>query len=131
MTGSRNGLSLKARDVAISFVENNVIIELHHGDCLGADADFHNICADRDINIVIHPPKDAKSRAFCTSSSILPPKDYLDRNKDIVNAADIIIAFPGTYKEVQRSGTWATIRYAKKMGKKLIIVYPDGRIDYS
>ena len=51
---------------------------------------------------------------------------YLDgftetRNKDIVNSCDILIACPENDKEVIRSGTWSTIRYAKKINKTVLL----------
>jgi hypothetical protein len=106
------------------------IIEIHHGDCIGADKDFDTICKQINLKIVIHPPIVEYKRAFCNrdgykNRNILPPKDYLVRNQDIVNACDVLIATPKEDDEQLRSGTWATIRRAKKAGKKLVIVYPD------
>jgi len=54
------------------------------------------------------------------------PRPPLVRNRDIVDATDMLIAAPATRKEVLRSGTWATIRYAKKMKKWIYIIYPSG-----
>ena len=126
MTGSRDGMSQQAKDYLINFIKTYEIQEAHHGDCLGADKQFHDICAMKNIKIIIHPPTDGKMRAFCKSNDILLPKQYLDRNSDIVNDSDILIAFPSSNTEQLRSGTWSTIRYAKKINKELIIVYPDG-----
>ena len=55
-----------------------------------------------------------------------PAKDYLVRNHDIVDVCDVLVATPGQKEEQIRSGTWATIRYARKIRKQIIIVYPDG-----
>lgn len=63
--------------------------------------------------------------AFNQSDSILPVKAYLDRIKDIVDMSDILIATPESVKEVLRSGTWSTVRYAKRAGKEVIICNPD------
>ena len=49
----------------------------------------------------------------------------LNRNKNIVDASNLIFAFPFD-KEIIRSGTWSTIRYAKKINKPLIIIRKDG-----
>lgn len=120
------------------------IRQAHHGDCIGADAEFHQIIslninthlcmrnANKSfIEIKIHPPINESKRAFCQPGlygEILPAKDYLPRNMDIAKAGDIILATPKEMKEVQRSGTWATIRYGRDMGKRVIIVYTDGSI---
>jgi hypothetical protein len=38
----------------------------------------------------------------------------------------VVIACPFERTEQQRSGTWATVRMARKAGKPLVIVYPQG-----
>ena len=35
------------------------------------------------------------------------------------------LIYPRNHEEL-RSGTWMTIRYAKKIGKKLVIIWPNG-----
>ena len=62
------------------------------------------------------------------SDQTLPPKDYLDRNHDIVDQTDLLIATPKENTEVLRSGTWATIRYAKKINKPTWIIETNGNI---
>ena len=97
-----------------------------HGDCIGADADFDKICKSLGIGVIIYPPLDPKKRAFCEAHMINPAEAYLDRNKKIVNLSDIMIATPKSKDEELRSGTWATVRYTRKMGKKLYIINPEG-----
>jgi hypothetical protein len=60
---------------------------------------------------------------------VFPPRPYIARNHDIVNHTNYLIACPDTMKEVQRSGTWATVRYAGKHDRVVYLVYPDGRLD--
>lgn len=101
---------------------------LHHGDCVGADAYAHDLADSLGLQIEIHPPLNPKSRAWKTSSIIHPPKEYLVRNKDIVNASGRLIACPRDMTEDFRgSGTWHAIRYAKKQRKPTLIIYPNGR----
>lgn len=130
ITGSRTGLSDSALKYLTKFIEDNldIITEAHHGDCIGVDKIFHDICTDKNIKIIIHPPDNNLNRAYCKSDFIEPEKKYLIRNHDIVNACDFILAFPAGNQEILRSGTWATIRYAEKTGKKYNIVYPNGTI---
>ena len=105
-------------------------VEAHHGDCIGADYTFHAICLELDIPVILHPPIVADKRAFCESAtSVMDEKDYLVRNKDIVNVSDIVVACPPTFVELKRSGTWSTWRYAKKNGKETYIVFPNGVIE--
>lgn len=125
MTDRQKG---KVKDYITKLKLNNIITEAHHGDCIGADHHFHDICVSKRINIYIHPPKNPSKRAFCKSNNIFPEKEYLDRNKDIVDASDILIATPKEYQEELRSGTWSTIRYARKLHKKIIIVHLNGEL---
>lgn len=48
--------------------------------------------------------------------------DYLDRNRRLVFGADLLLAFPRTSAEEQRSGTWATVRAARKLNVETRIV---------
>lgn len=59
---------------------------------------------------------------------VLPAKDYLARNHDIVDAAGLLIAAPSGPAEKRRSGTWATVRHARKQGTRIWIVLPSGEI---
>lgn len=99
---------------------------LHHGDCVGADLEAATVANSLGIPLVMHPPDIDDKRAFADSlfvhEHIWYPKRYLARNHDIVNQCDILIACPKEFLEVQRSGTWATIRYARKKGKPILIL---------
>lgn len=48
---------------------------------------------------------------------------YMVRNDALVAACDVLLAFPKTSEEEQRSGTWATIRRARK-AEKPVWMYP-------
>lgn len=132
MSGNRNGMSEEAKhtlqELLNDILEQYNINTVHHGDCVGSDFDFHKICSNFNIPIVIHPPNVDSMRAFCKSDVILKPKPFLERNKSIVNTTDMLIAFPSTKEELLRSGTWSTIRYARKTNKKVILIYSDGSI---
>lgn len=41
---------------------------------------------------------------------------YMSRNDVLVTYGDVLLAFPRTSREVNRSGTWATIRRARATG---------------
>jgi len=61
----------------------------HHGDCVGADADAHDIALAEGFAIIIRPPLGATQRARKSDASFIhEPKPYLDRNKDIVRATE-------------------------------------------
>ena len=100
----------------------------HHGDCVGADEQAHALSKEFRYAPIIHPPKNPAKRAFCFApmDDMREPKDYLARNKDIVRESHAMIAAPAEYDEQLRSGTWSTIRYAEKLGRPVVIVFPDG-----
>lgn len=102
--------------------------EAHHGDCIGADTIFHSLCINQKIPVIIHPPINKNKRGFNKNATILPEKDYIPRNHDIVNAVDTMIAGPAEEIEQLRSGTWATVRYTRKCNKKMYLVIPNGLI---
>lgn len=119
-TGSRVGMSVK-QTIALRAVLSSTD-EFHHGDCLGADAEAHRIAREAGVRaIVVHPPSDPKARAFCAGDVQRAPVPYLIRNRSIVNETEFLIAAPRG-PEVLRSGTWATVRYARKVGKEVHVL---------
>ena len=107
------------------------IEEFHHGDCIGADEEAHLIVKDlSDVKIVAHPPSDDRKRAFQKGHRIEQCLPYMARNDKIVASCDILIATPQGLGEVLRSGTWATIRRARKSQKDVYVLYPDGTNEY-
>lgn len=103
-------------------------MELHHGDCLGSDALAHQYAQELDLGIILHPPTDSRARAFCLADAERPKKPYLERNHDIVDETEMLIVMPNQHAEILRSGTWATARYARKVGKPITFVFPDGTV---
>lgn len=125
-TGTRHAMTEAQRQQVHNLISLHHPCEFHHGDCIGADAQAHHIARFYGCRIVVHPPTDPKLRAFC-DGIILPEKPYIERNHDIIDAAGFVIATPFEFTEQQRSGTWATIRYARKQQKPLAVVYPNGK----
>jgi hypothetical protein len=77
---------------------------------------------DKTLSIHIYPPSDPKLRAFNKADILMPEKPYLIRNVDIVTDSEILIGCPiDKTKEDMRSGTWYTIRHAKKIGMQVVI----------
>lgn len=104
--------------------------EAHHGDCKGADQVFHQTCMFTKTLVVTHPCNIQEQRGFCEGATTeLPIKDPLERNRDIVDQVEIMLATPHTLQEELRSGTWATIRYARRVHKPLAIIYPNGSVE--
>lgn len=126
-TGTSVGMTVGQKIFVKKLLESIGPTEVHHGDCVGADFEFDKIAENMRIPRVIHPPLNPKLQAFCDGETVLEKKPYLDRDRDIVDVSDVIIATPKEDNPVVRSGTWYTIRYARKQNKVTHIIYP-GRI---
>lgn len=123
-TGTQNGMTSLQKEI-LNYFLSKCKGEFHHGDCIGADAEAHDI-AEKYLEPVIHPPIIQSKRAFKKAKRIATPLPYLVRNKIIVSETDELIAAPKEFEEQMRSGTWSTIRHAKKLKKRVAIIYPNG-----
>ena len=147
-TGTRKGMTGPQRRAVRAMLQS--ADELHHGDCIGSDADAnmaaHLVSAERTakpaphrrLTIWIHPPEDNRYRAFCQGDVYCTPKPYLERNADIVGmlpAWGWVLATPrqAPDKEPQGylrgEGTWWTVRYALNTNRPVSIIWPDGTIE--
>lgn len=136
-TGTRDGMSeaqyrwtKRIFHQCLTMTENT----LHHGCCVGADSQAHTIaCLIRSdgmipIAIIGHPPTYTKWRAHLQGIDCeRKPKLYLERNHNIVDECDLLIACPKG-PEILKSGTWATVRYARRSGKPITIIWRNGAI---
>jgi len=141
-TGTREGMSkrqegLFSRVISEYFYDMD---EFHHGDCIGADAEAHQHIHDcrrydedgHEVKIVIHPPLKDEVRAHCKTYNRDPyyyddiikvKKNYLERNRDIVDATDLLIATPKELSTTEFYGTMYTIKYAHDKGVPVIILW--------
>jgi hypothetical protein len=137
-TGTQQGMTDKQLHTfrAIFTQYGGPMVVFSHGDCVGADFEAATVAKEAGCYIVGYPGHgkvkddvhDRVKRGYFKSDFTYPPKPYLKRNQDIVDASDTIIACPSTLGEILRSGTWATIRYARKQNKEIYIIRPDGLI---
>src|SRR5262245_4283430 len=93
-TGSQHGMSVSQHGRLLSTLTNLAPRALHHGDCIGADAQAHALARKLGIRIVLHPPTNPSKRAFCEADAYWGEADYLVRNRQIVDACDVLIAAP-------------------------------------
>ena len=139
-TGSRDGLTepqgKALRGLLDGFISAHAastpdsIPQFHHGDCVGADALSGDAAHEAGYEIHIHPPNIGTLRAYCANrypATVYEALPYLVRNRNIVDRTDILMAAPNG-PETTRSGTWSTVRYARKKSKEIWIVYPDGSV---
>ena len=99
-------------------------VAFHHGDCIGADAEAATLAGVLGCYLVCHPPTNSSKRAFVKSNEVRPAKPYMERNLAIVLEAKVLLAAPKTTTEELRSGTWATIRRARKHKVPVVILVP-------
>lgn len=122
-TGTRHGLSGDQREGLVEYVRKLAPHKAAHGDCVGADAEFHQILREFAPNCEIHiwPSTFDKMRAFCEGDVMYEPGRALERDKYIVKFSNYFVGCPPTDFEVQRSGSWATLRMARnRLNKKLL-----------
>ena len=135
ITATRKGLSdgqWEALDHMVPIVDSEVT-ELHHGMCTGGDEQIVDELDRPDLEIVAHPGPRSRyqsDRARWASTRVLPEKDFIARNHDIVHSVDELWAFPEGPEKKRGSGTWATIRYARDIAHiPVIIFWPNGQTE--
>ena len=134
-TGTRRGMTPQQK-VAVEQILRKVKPSWTvHGDCVGADTDYHNIAEtlrkafNYDYFRIRIRPCDHESRAWSQNyDEMCAVKKPLLRNKDIVLDAGLLIAAPLQGTEIRRSGTWHTVRFAKSVSLPIAIVWPNGLI---
>lgn len=126
-TGTRVGMSLEQQEACVAFLAEHMPSTVHHGDAIGADAEIHAISVEHDLSIVVHPPLKPAFRAFCKGNETRSEQPYMVRNRAIVDETDLLLATPAGEREAfPKSGTWRTIEYARRLGRPVTIIYPDG-----
>ena len=130
-TGTQDGMTSKQREAVAVLLRNQTWrpMRFHHGDCVGADAEAHDIVAALlETFIEAHPCTIREKRAFKYANVVNEEKPPLVRNRIIVNSSEVLIVAPRTKYKVLRSGTWSTYRYARQLGKPTYLVYSDGSV---
>jgi hypothetical protein len=138
ITASQSGLTSFQREELKKLIELYKPNELCHGDCIGGDSEANQLAIESGIrNYSLFPSVLTKKRAYCFTGVSIPlpiwewmthtdtirfrlaaPKPPLERNEDIVNYCDKLIACPKESRHTVRSGTWHSIRLAWKRQKK-------------
>jgi hypothetical protein len=137
-TGTRAGMTAAQKDGVTRYIicETDGLPSIAmHGGAPGSDEQFDEIVTGILIGIRVAIRPCAMDR-YCfwiakgdaVVRSIYAPIAPLVRNKIIVNESDCMIATPAEAQEQQRGGTWSTIRYTRKVGKPLVVIFPDGTV---
>lgn len=114
--------------------------ELHHGACKGADSIAACRAWELNYDVIAHPGESAHGGdnewlcpvALEHSCQVLPTKTHFARNRDIVDATEILFACPNHCEPItkdSKGGTAYTVNYARKKGKRIWIILPDGTVE--
>lgn len=141
-TGSQSGMTnFQMRELKKKLISIG-ITELVHGDCVGSDLLANEIAREIGVKFFyLFPSVFNAKRAFCfppdgprdtwieyadtgINYKLHTPMKPLERNKLIIEQSPLLLATPKEFAHTLRSGTWATIRYAWKLKKDVIIIPP-------
>jgi hypothetical protein len=120
-TGTRQGMRPWQKERTRKLLVELGATSLHIGDCRGADEDAYEIGRELGLWMVGHPPTASGMRAYLAYDEERTPLPFLSRNHMIVRQTAFLIAAP-LGREVLRSGTWATVRYARQRQSKMEIL---------
>lgn len=139
LSGSRNGPTFPRQKVIFqqtlfALIKIAQTIEprgepliFRHGDCVGWDAEGHDIAHECGFSIIIHPPTNPALRAFKTGAVlVMPERPYLRRNRDMVDTSERAIICPDGASYRIGSGSWYTWKYALAQKIDTLLILPDG-----
>lgn len=130
-TGTQFGMTQAQRRSFNSLIYVLKPTHFHHGDCVGADRTAGEFVWGRGgIVVTIHPPTDERKRGYAPYHFAEEPAAYGIRNRAIVDCCDMLIAAPKRESEHLRSGTWMTVRAARRQHKPVAIIYPNGHVTW-
>lgn len=126
VTGTRSGMNeTQFHELQIYLGQlDPAVTELHHGDCVGVDAEVATLAKALGMKIVCHPPEKTDLRAWFDSDETRTPLSYFARNRNIVDETDQLLVVPYQDTWQPNGGTWYTHDYAKKKGKNTIVFLP-------
>lgn len=124
ITGTREGATEYQLNELRSILESLKGDEFHHGDCLGVDVQAAAIARELGYKIVCHPPKSTEQQGHFGGDEMREPAGYLQRDRAIVDACDVLLVVPKQMEWQPKGGTWYTHDYAKKVFKPHHIIWP-------
>lgn len=125
-TGTQDGMTLEQMHTVALVLSSLKPDVFRHGDCVGADEEAFVIASALGAETIAHPSNVEGKRAFTASTTVHEPTGPLARDVLIVEDSNLLVAAPSTYVERVRSGTWFTVRCARKVGVPLTVILPDG-----
>lgn len=135
-SGTRHGMTEPQADTVLEWLLQIHPTEVHHGACEGADEQFEYLVRRIQGVCVVHAwpgfdsNRQSPHRGQVKPDVWHPEMAYHKRNARIVQATDMLLATPSHPVEQVRSGTWATIRVARRERHPIAIIFPDGTSTY-
>lgn len=130
-TGTRTGMTLAQEVTFVRLIVGCTVFR--HGSCIGSDVRAAFLAREtlgRAVQIHAHPGP--VGNRFMGRSMVddvrHTAKPFLARSRDIVKLCEVLIACPQEEAEQPRGGTWHTIREARRMGKAVYVIMPDGSL---
>jgi len=133
-TGTQHGMT-PAQSVAVaSFLTTwrddfrDAQQELHflYGMCVGADDQAAMIAGNLGFTLHGYPGDNPSKYGHVVPHFRHAPMENLRRNAVIVSQCSALLATPRETAMIRRSGTWATVRAARKAAVPVWLIWPDG-----
>lgn len=124
-TATQRGLTAEQRGQVRLIIATTRPSAVVHGGCVGGDDEIDQVAEELGVDRVVFPSTIVSKRISTevlrsrnrSRVMIMAPRPPLERNPLIVDASHRMVACPGETQEKTRSGTWATIRYARRRKK--------------
>lgn len=132
-TGTRSGPRPDQTQAIYDFMARLKPRRFVHGGAAGCDMIAHGIAERLHIPVIeIHPSIDHYPAVAGITAGvnviIFPPLPPLERNRVIVRRVWGMLACPRTDAEEAGTGTWYTVRQARKLGCPVYLIRADGTI---
>lgn len=101
------------------------LVQFHHCDRAGAEAEAHEIAMDVGLHVVTHPHSKALYSAGTVGHENRPAWPSLRATEDMVNESHLILTAPRIPGDVIN---WAAVSFAKAKRKAHICIAPDPTI---
>lgn len=126
-TGTRKNRTPRQEEslrLALKFLRDFGYTRFVHGGAFGADLFAHDVAWSLEYELMCYPALGRVHDYVLNDHILMPTADPLTRNGYIVNASRVLIAMPHEDHEILRSGTWSTVRRARRAGIPRLILYP-------
>lgn len=141
VTGTRVGMTREQEVRLREFLLDKPPATLLHGACVGVDEEVALLVREQmgeDCHIVAWPGMSSRMggggpnhdslshRAMEVSDEVMDQRTHFARNREIVSRCSLLLVVPREMSRQPRGGTWYTYDYADKVGRAIMILWPDG-----